>query len=253
MRFLTIESMMMPAVLCGVAALTGGCGSSSGGGSAPLVMVVNTALGSYSDPSYPTQFTIRTQGSGYDYSIGCGNGQSTVEHVEGDYTCNYPNAGTFEITISGSFPRMYFSGDSRTNTDKLVSVEQWGSIAWQSMAGAFAGCRDLEINAADAPDLSQVTDMSHMFEGCLSLTDRSLSHWDVSHVTNMRSLFDTSTFNGDVGAWNTGSVTDMSYMFSNAGTFSGHDLSQWDVSNVTVHTGFDNNWGTGNTPPDWVY
>ena len=41
-----------------------------------------------------------------------------------------------------------------------------------------------------------------------------------------------TSFNGDIGNWNTSSVTDMSYMFYNVSTFN-HDISNWDVRAVT--------------------
>ena len=36
------------------------------------------------------------------------------------------------------------------------------------MQFAFEGCANLQVTAADVPNLSGVADMSHMFEGCNS-------------------------------------------------------------------------------------
>lgn len=50
--------------------------------------------------------------------------------VTGNITHTYPKAGTYTIAISGNFPRIYFNNiDDR---QKILSVEQRGSISWTS-------------------------------------------------------------------------------------------------------------------------
>ncbi|CAM1369587.1 conserved protein of unknown function [Tenacibaculum soleae] len=125
------------------------------------------------------------------------------------------------------------------------------------MEKAFYGCKNLEVNAADVPDLSMATSMKYMFSGAASLnqslnswdvstiTDMSglfssttifnqdLSSWDVSNVVDMRSMFSSSkAFNQDISSWNTSKVTNLSWMFYFSEAFSG-DINTWDVSNVT--------------------
>lgn len=52
-------------------------------------------------------------------------------------------------------------------------------------------------------------------------------------VTNMSGLFkNDSTWNGDIGYWDTSSATDMSQMFSNAVAFN-QDIGGWNTANVT--------------------
>ena len=41
-----------------------------------------------------------------------------------------------------------------------------------------------------------------------------------------------STFNEDIGSWDTSSVKDMNQMFNGASSFNG-DISNWNVSSVT--------------------
>ena len=74
------------------------------------------------------------------------------------------------------------------------------------MAFAFYGCNNLDVIATDAPNLTNVADLSGMFYGA-------------------------SAFNQPIGDWNTGSVTDMSYMFAGASAFN-QDLSRWSFGNV---------------------
>ena len=124
------------------------------------------------------QVKIGTSGSGYDYRIDWGDGQ-VDNNVTGSITHTYASAGTYTISISGAFPAIIFSSDGSDDNNKILSIEQWGVIQWQSMFSAFQGCKNLQGNAIDAPDLSQVTDMSHMFEEA-SLFNQNIASWDVS-------------------------------------------------------------------------
>ena len=118
--------------------------------------------------STDTQIAIPTTGTGYDYNIvwtevGVPSNTGTINNITGDVTIDFPSAGTYRVEITGQFPRIYFNAASyRPDKDsrKLLTVEQWGSIAWTSMASAFSGCVNMRINAVDAPDLTNVTSMS---------------------------------------------------------------------------------------------
>ena len=122
--------------------------------------------------------TIPTySGETYDYSIDWGDGFGASDQT-GDATHVYANPGTYTISISGSFPRIYFnnSGDK----SKLTSIEQWGNQAWTSMEGAFHGCSNMTLSpTAGAPDLSGVTNMAYMFAGCSNF-NTNINDWDVS-------------------------------------------------------------------------
>ena len=184
-----------------------------------------------------TQFTIPTTGSGYNYNVDCDNdGTNEAIGVTGNYTCNYAGAGAYTIRIEDNtglrtgFPRIFF--DNRGDKDKLLSVEQWGTGKWTSFARAFYGASNLQINATDAPDLSDVTDMSYMFAGA-DMFNQDISAWNVDLVTDMSFMFaGARAFNQPIGNWRTRNVTDMSYMFYNASTFN-QDIGTWDTRNVT--------------------
>ncbi len=255
-----------------------GCGASEESFTVTLTSTVTTTFRSFITTWETTtaneSITIPTTGTGYDYTIDWGDG--TIEtNQTGDATHVYTTAGTQTISISGDFPRIYFN-NTATDKDKILTIEQWGDIAWTSMARAFYGCTNLNITntTIDLPDLSLVTDMSSIFRGATTfdgnITNWDVSkvtnmhfmfyfassfnqplNWDVSEVTNMNSMFSgASSFNQSLN-WDVSNVTNIEYMFSDATAFNG-DISNWDVSNVTsmVHL-FNKATAFDGTITDW--
>ena len=193
--------------------------------------------------------TIPVGSSTGAYTVDWGDGTATS--VTGDASHVYASPGEYQVVISGDFTRIYLNG--RPNAEKLQSIDQWGDIQWESMSSAFGGATNMAYRANDAPNLSNVTDMSKMFLHADSFNG-DLSDWDVSGVRNMSCMFAGATsFNGDLSAWDVSNVQNMSCMFaaiifSNAEVFSEHfvyapsisfngDLSDWDVSRVTDMSG----------------
>ena len=173
--------------------------------------------------------TIPVGGAAGTYTVNWGDGVVS-EDVSGDRTHAYETAGTYTVGISGDYTKILLS-DSASNARKLQSIEQWGATQWESMNQAFRGASNMAYRATDAPDLSLVTDMSHMFRQTDSFNG-DLSGWDVSSVTDMSHMFrQTDSFNGDLSGWDVSSVTDMSHMFRQTDSFNG-DLSGWNVSSA---------------------
>ena len=121
----------------------------------------------------------------------------------------------------------------RGSAANLLTVEQFGTVAWKSMSRAFSNCINMQFApTVGTPDLSNVTDMSSMFDGC-SAFNQNISGWNVSNVTDMwRMFYGCSSFNQDLGSWNVSNVTYMGGMFYGCSSFN-RDLSSWNVSNVT--------------------
>ncbi|CAM4226335.1 BspA family leucine-rich repeat surface protein [Zobellia nedashkovskayae] len=194
--------------------------------------------------SSDNQITIPTfPGETYDYNVDWGD-SSSDNGVTGDITHTYVSPGTYTVSISGTFPRIYFNqldlgpqgpapiGDAR----KIITIEQWGDNSWTSMNEAFAGCRLLQGNFTDAPDLTNVTNMSNMFNDA-RIFNHPIGDWDVSNVTDMSGLLnEVFDFNQPIGDWDVSNVTSMQYMFGSDGAFN-QDIGSWDVGNVTNMAG----------------
>ncbi|SEL91780.1 Por secretion system C-terminal sorting domain-containing protein [Maribacter orientalis] len=175
-------------------------------------------------------------GETYNYTVDWGDGTSN-NNVTGNITHTYVTPGTYQISIIGDFPRIYFNyfpDDEERDYEKLVSIDQWGEVKWSSMSNAFARCSNMDVKAIDIPDLSLINNMSHMFAGCINLVGNdSFNNWDVAGVTNMSTMFlITSSFNQPISGWDVGKVMDMSVMFAGATSFN-QDIGTWDVSSVS--------------------
>ncbi|WP_353777643.1 BspA family leucine-rich repeat surface protein [Winogradskyella sp. 3972H.M.0a.05] len=210
--------------------------------------------------SNATSITIPTfPGESYNYQVDWSYDGVTFNvedaNVTGDITHDYGVAGTYTVAISGTFPRIYF--DDGGDNEKILTIEQWGSIQWTSMEGAFDDCANLNITnpTIDTPDLSNVTNLGTMFNDCLSF-NANVNNWDVSNVEIFDEMFSTCViFDQPLNGWNMSSATSLSYMFYEAEAFN-QPLNNWNTSSVTNMEGvfssalaFDqdlNNWNTSN-------
>jgi len=193
----------------------------------PLSPFITTWKTDNPGASTDTQITIPTVGAGYDYDVYWEhldqaelNGNLIGVTSSSGLTIEFPVAGTYQVEITGDFPRIRFSGTG--DRQKLLTIEQWGNIQWDSMLSAFQGATNLQVFATDVPDLSQVTSMYRMLQSATSL-NADLSGWDVSNVTDMRYLFNgASSFDRSLGDWSIGQVTQMQDMLSLSGLSTDH-------------------------------
>ncbi len=177
-------------------------------------------------------------GYGYDFTINWGDdvleditlnsfNQDIVEHT-------YASEGEYTVSIVGVFPAILM--DSSLTPENLLSIEQWGSIEWQSMYLAFSGCENMVYNAKDVPNLTKVTNLEGMFAYSFTFNG-DLSGWNTGTIESMQEMFERAySFEGiGLETWKTQNVTDMAGMFKNATSFNA-DLGNWNTENIIVMT-----------------
>ena len=184
-----------------------------------------------------TQLSIRTTTSGtvnYTWqqvpagASGSGSWSGALLTITG-----LPAGATVRLQIApANFQRIFINYDADKN--RLTQIEQWGSIAWTSMANAFQGCTNLQVTATDVPDLSGVNSLQQMFEGCTNLNSpANINTWNIGAVTNLSYMFAlTNAFNQNIGSWNTAAVTNMQGMFYEALAFN-QNIGSWNTAAVT--------------------
>ena len=200
--------------------------------------VTTWATGASHDPSARV-VTIPTGEGVFDYDIDWdGDGAFDEFGLTGPATHVYDAPGTYTVRIRGVFPHLRLAKTDRAD-GRLVSIDQWGTIRWESLEEAFAPQLPRtypmppspRLLAADTPNLSRVRSMRRAFDG-VSIETSSLEAWDVSSVEDMHAAFyNTSIGAHDLSGWDVSSVRDMSAMFMNATGFDG-DVTAWDVSRV---------------------
>lgn len=193
-----------------------------------LVISQNEFITTWETTTPNETITIPTLGTGYNYDVDWEN-DSTFDDigVVGNITHTYATPGIYTVAIRGDFPQIYFNNSGDKN--KILSIEQWGNIIWNSFSQAFSGCSNMVINAIDAPDLSVVTQMDWTFRYCTSFS-QPINHWDMSNVTNITGMFAESSFNQPLNGWDVSNVLFMGTLFYR--TPFNQPLNNWDVSNV---------------------
>ena len=103
---------------------------------------------------------IPVGGSDASYDIDWGD-ENIETGLTGNQNHTYADAGNYTVTITGGFERIRLNGGTsgtqeQDNARQLLSIDQWGTISWTGMAGAFAGASSMVYRAVDAPDLSRL-------------------------------------------------------------------------------------------------
>ncbi|MGO4919194.1 BspA family leucine-rich repeat surface protein [Maribacter spongiicola] len=184
--------------------------------------------------SAANQITIPTNPAytTYSYNIDWGD-TNTDTGVTGNITHTYATPGIYTISISGTFPSIYFNDENANDKLKIIEILAWGDIEWQTMENAFYGCENLNFDLIDDPNLAQVTSLKQMFRGCSSFNG-IVNNWDTSTINDISGLFyEAETFNRPLANWNTRAVTDMSYTFYEAELFN-EPLDSWNTAAVTT-------------------
>jgi surface protein len=170
----------------------------------------------------------------YDYTVDWGDGIIET-NITGDAIHTYASVGTYQVSISGAFPRIYFNTGNIPIGDenKIIEVNQWGDIEWKSMQNSFSGCKNLDVSATDVPNLQSVENMRGMFSDCSSLIGtENFNQWDVANIKRMDYMFSSaSLFNQEIGNWDLSNATNLEAMFLRAYAFN-QNIGEWNVTNV---------------------
>lgn len=179
------------------------------------------------------QITIPLQSGTYNFNFEWHLVNDTVTlisgthtNADGDFVTDFIFAGTYNLEITGQFPHL-----RGYPSDKLLDVNQWGSIVWRNMQSMFEGWDGVEFSAVDNPNLSQVESMNSIFRLATNF-DGDVTGWNVSNVKNFFRAFQGATvFNQDIGGWNMSNATNLNATFELAKRFN-QDISGWDVSKI---------------------
>ena len=149
----------------------------------------------------------------------------------------YDVAGTYEVKVSGEYPR-----PAMGSQDELIEIKQWGTQIWKSLASCFDGANFMNCTATDIPvfdviELNLRGGFTSMFRrnigfGGPFVANPSFASWNVSGIEEFDNMFRSTSFNQDISSWDMSSATDIGAMFAFCPSFN-QDISGWNVSNVT--------------------
>jgi len=118
-------------------------------------------------------------------------------------------------------------------------IGQWNTKSATNMVSMFNGntAFNQDINTKEVTvngNTYTAWDMSNsrLFRMATSF-NQDIGDWNTQSATNMSQLFESATsFNQDIGDWNTQSATNLSQLFQGATSFN-QDIGRWDTSEVT--------------------
>jgi hypothetical protein len=217
-----------------------------------------TKAGSASD----TFILPLASGSVYDFDIDWGDGSIETITTDTDVTHVYPSSGTYQIAITGDFPRIFFNNTG--DRLKLMSIDNFGDIVWGSdLSSAWNGCSNMVISASDVGNFGSVTNFFRTWFNCTSLTSFPLL--DTSSVTNFFQswngcssltsfpLIDTSSGTSFFQSWfnctsltsfpliDTSSGTDFSGTWRGCSSLTSFPANAFDTNIATIYTNAFNN------------
>jgi hypothetical protein len=182
--------------------------------------------------SASNQFTIPTNGIGYNYDVETSDGY-TATGLTGTHTITFPSGlGTHLVYISGDFPYIYFNnvGDRL----KVLNVRDFIIYGLGStiQTRAFRGCSNMDITATDAGNFQTVTDFSFAWTNCSSIVNFPLI--DTSSGANFSNTWNGCSSLTSFPLLNTSSGTNFGASFANCSSLPSFPLI--DMSGSTTFT-----------------
>jgi hypothetical protein len=184
------------------------------------------------------QFTIPTIDSGYAYTIQTSDGQ-TITGNNGNKTITFPTAGTYDVKITGNFPRIYFNnGGDKLKITKTKNFGIYG-LGSTDQSYAFYGCSNMVISATDAGRFENVTSIAYLFRNCTSLVTIPLLNF--SNVISPTQAFRGCLSFTTLPLLNLSNVSDVSYVFE------GTKITSFPKLNISASESFIRAWNDCNS------
>jgi surface protein len=182
----------------------------------PMVFEFNTSLG---NTTIVMEFT-NTVNALVDW----GDSTSDAYTTAGNKSHTYAAGGVYTVTVTGSV-----TGFNCRSNPELTKCLSFGSLNLTNLQQLFQGCTNLTIVPDTLP--ATVTNLSSAFNSCTSF-NHNIGAWDTSNVTTMALMFSgASAFNQNIGSWNTANVSDMEFMFEGAASFN-QNIGSWETAKV---------------------
>jgi len=216
------------------------------------------ARGDEDDVSTTFDMTVRTTAANETFTIPCksqGSFNATVDWGDGSSSTvttynsanlvhTYASAGDHAISVSGTFPNIYFNNGG--DAAKVIAVTNFGQVGWDgSVSGAFWGCTNMTSFTSGVTDTSGMTSMLYFWRNCESLTSIDVSTFDTSNVTNMDQVFFNcfSIPSIDVSSWDVSSVLYMRRTFAECHLLETINVTNWATTSVRSFNLFASNAG----------
>jgi surface protein len=142
------------------------------------------------------------------------------------------NIGNWNVSKVTSFQSMFIAA-TEFNNGGSNTIQNWSAPLCTTFASMFQSATNFNQPLTNLVNTSGVSNclMNNMFRGASSF-NQNIGNWNTSNVTTMAGMFSqASLFNQNIGNWNTSNVTNMSDMFAGA--------------NSLVNTNIFNNGETG--------
>ena len=203
----------------------------------PFEIKVNTNIAGSSGVG---KFTLLTSISGvgakYRYYVDWGDGSISATTSTSPLTHTYSTVGVYNVKVYGRFDSLFCDIDA--DGDKIIDVISWGNIKWRFLANTFYGCNNLTGMTTTPPILEKMTHFygsSNMFYD--TSFNQNMGSWDTKNITSFNNMFGNATIfnNGgspSISGWTTTNATSMSSMFYAANLFN-QPIGSWNVSGVT--------------------
>jgi len=185
-------------------------------------------------------------------------GATATDETDGDLTNSITVSGTVDTSTVGTYTLIYSVADAASNSASTTRVVIVDPGATSSIYFENGTCKCPNASVSDTATIDGIvytvvdnstiqgevdngnvnlctTKVTSMYRLFLQKTtfNSDIGFWDTSNVTNMEALFQGAwVFNQDISNWDTSSVTNMHLMFYVARAFN-QNIGAWNVSNVT--------------------